>query len=97
VTTNNPEITPEMRSLLGRAMSHESWSRTTDRSARTAPGRAAALSRFERQVDPLGILPEAERLQRAEHAKKAHFTRMAYLSAAARRARKAQKQQDDAS
>jgi hypothetical protein len=43
------------------------------------------MSSFERQVDPNGELPEAERLKRAEAAKKAHFSRMALKSAKARR------------
>lgn len=51
----------------------------------TAAGRATFLSRFERLVDPDGILPEAERARRAESARKAHFARMAFKSAQARR------------
>ncbi len=51
----------------------------------TAPARRAFLARFEAQVDPDGTLPPAERARRAEAAKKAHFARLAYLSAKARR------------
>ena len=36
-------------------------------------------------VDPEGVLPEAERIRRAEHARKAYFTRLALKSAQARR------------
>jgi hypothetical protein len=42
------------------------------------------MKRFERQVDPDGVLSEAERLRRAESAKKAHFARLAFLSSKAR-------------
>lgn len=51
----------------------------------SAPGRAAFLARFEREVDPDGLLPEAERVRRADHARKAHMTRLALASAKARR------------
>jgi hypothetical protein len=46
------------------------------------------MSRFEREVDPDGTLPPAERAKRAESARKAHFARMALLSAQARAKRK---------
>ncbi|MGI8711573.1 MAG: hypothetical protein ACR2LA_11340 [Acidimicrobiales bacterium] len=77
--------TPEERSLRGRIGAHESWARTTDPAARTAPARAAAAARFEHEVDPEGLLPEAERKRRAEHARKAWFLRLALASARARR------------
>jgi hypothetical protein len=51
----------------------------------TAAARAAFLARFEQEVDPDGVLPEAERLRRARHALRAHMTRLALLSAEARR------------
>jgi hypothetical protein len=54
-----------------------SWSRTTDRSARTRPAREAFLRRFEREVDPDGTLPPDERHRRAEHAKRAYMLRLA--------------------
>src|SRR5665647_3846958 len=66
---------------------HESWSRTTDRSARTAPARAALMARFEREVDPEGVLPPDERARRADHKRRAYFGRLALKSARARRAR----------
>jgi hypothetical protein len=52
------------------------------------PGRQAFLARFEREVDPDGVLPEAERHRRAEHAKRAHMTPLALRSAQTRRARR---------
>jgi len=45
------------------------------------------MSRFERDVDPDGVLPEAERLRRAEMAKKAYFARLALKSVKVRRDR----------
>ena len=73
------------RSLIARLAAHESWANTADLSARTAPARRAMLDRFERQVDPDGVLPLAERARRAGHARKAYFTRLALRSAQARR------------
>ncbi len=78
-------MSPAERTLRAQIGAHESWSRTPDRSARTAPARAAALARFEALVDPDGVLPEAERHRRAEHARKAYFLKLALKSAQARR------------
>ncbi len=73
------------RSLIARLAAHESWANTADPSARTAPARRVFLDRFERQVDPDGVLLPAERARRAGHARKAYFARLALLSAKARR------------
>lgn len=73
------------RQLNGKIGAHKSWSRTADRTARTAPGTAASMARFERIVDPDGVLPAEERARRAESAKKAYFAELARKSAAARR------------
>lgn len=81
-------LSPAERSLRGQIAVHESWARTPDRAARTEKARKAALDRFERQVDPDGTLPPAERAKRAENARKAYFSRLALKSAQARRARK---------
>jgi hypothetical protein len=51
----------------------------------TAAARAAFLDRFERQVDPDGVLPADVRAQRAMHARKGYFTQLALRSARARR------------
>lgn len=78
-------LTPTERSLRAQIAAHESWAHTEDRSARTAKARKAALDKFELQVDPNNELSPAERAKRAEHARKAHFKRMALKSARARR------------
>ena len=82
-------LSPAEKSLRGHIAVHESWARTTDRPARTANARKAALDRFEREVDPEGVLLPAERAIRAEHARKAYFARLALKSAQARRNRNA--------
>ncbi len=80
-----PAQTPSERRLVATIAAHESWAATPDRAARTAPARRAALDRFEREVDPDGVLARQERTIRAEHARKAYFTRLALKSAQARR------------
>jgi hypothetical protein len=82
-------LTPAERSLRARLAVHTSWAQTTDRAARTAPARRAALQRFERQVDLHGTLNPAERRRRAEQAMRAHMAGLALQSAQARRRRKA--------
>lgn len=77
--------TAQERRLASQIAAHESWANTSDRTARTAPARAAMLARFEREVDPDGTLPPAERASRAEHKRKAYFQRLALKSARARR------------
>jgi len=56
-----------------------------DPRATTAPARAAFLKRFLDEVDPDRVLPEPERLRRAAAARKAYFTRLAYLASRSRR------------
>lgn len=77
----------EQRALAGRFGAHKSWANTTDPAARTAPARAAgpgSLDRWEREVDPDGVLDPAERHRRAESARKAYYTRLALRSSRSR-------------
>lgn len=67
-------------SLLGRLAAHQSWANTVDRTARTAPARAALEQKWLDQADGDPV--------RAAHIKKAHYARLALKSAQARRARK---------
>ena len=68
-------------SMLGRIGAHTSWANTIDRTARTAPARAALEQKF---LD----LAEGDPV-RANHLRKAHFQRLALKSAQARAAKKA--------
>lgn len=84
-------MTPEQRALRSRLGAHIRWSQCDDRAAATAAARAqspASTDRWEKKVDPDGVLNPHERAIRAEHAKKAHFTAMAMKSAKARARRK---------
>jgi hypothetical protein len=77
---------PADRSLIASIGGHAKWAKTPDRSAATAPGRKAAADRFRREIDAkYPDVPEAQRAVMAEHAKKAHFLRLALKSAQSRR------------
>jgi len=73
------------RILRARIAAHALHAKVSDPASHTAPARAVFLSRFEREVDPEGLLDPKERARRAEHAKKAYFLRLAIASAAARK------------
>lgn len=45
------------------------------------------MAKFEREVDPDGILPPDERARRADHKRRAYFLKLSLKSAKARRAR----------
>jgi hypothetical protein len=77
-------LTAGERRLRARVAAHTLHSRV-DSTAHTAPARKAFLERFEAEVDPNRVLPEAERKRRADHARKAYFARLAMASARARR------------
>jgi hypothetical protein len=82
-----------------RMAAHLLHAQISDEAAHTAPARAAFLSRFEREVDPEGLLDPVERARRAEHAKKAYFLKLALASRKARankkRGRKDKTAQDE--
>jgi hypothetical protein len=77
-------LTPEARTLSARIAAHTRWSRE-DPAANAARGQAGLLARFVREVDPDGLLPEAERQRRAQAARRAHMCRLALASGKARR------------
>jgi len=76
------------RILRARLAAHALHAKVADPSAHTAPARAVFLSRFEREVDPEGLLTPEERSRRAEHAKKAYFLKLALASREARKKRR---------
>jgi hypothetical protein len=82
-----PAQDPSDRVLIAKIAAAERWSREENRAASMAAARRGFLDRFDRQVDPDGVLSPQERAIRAEHALKAHMARMALKSAQARRAR----------
>jgi hypothetical protein len=74
------------RALRGRIGAYRLHA-THDPRETTEAARRAFWSSFEREVDPDGLLSPQERTRRADHARAAHFARLAYLSARARAAR----------
>lgn len=80
--------TPEQRRLAAQIAVHTSWANTKDRRARTAAGTAASMARFEKQIDPDGVMDPVTRAKAAENARRAYFLGLAAKSAAARRRRK---------
>lgn len=81
------ELTPEQRTLRARVAAHSLHAQVKDPTAHTAPARRAFLDRFDRMVDPDGVLPPAERARRAESARKAYFVALALKSSRARSSR----------
>jgi ribosomal 50S subunit-associated protein YjgA (DUF615 family) len=69
------QFTSETGRAAGRLGAHVTHSRH-DSQQITRKAREAFLARFEREVDPDGILPIEERRKRAEHAKRAYFSRI---------------------
>lgn len=73
------------RSQAGAIGAEISWANTQDRSARTAPARAAADAKFveeARRLHPDG--PDEKVAEAAEHLRRAHFKRLAQKSAESR-------------
>jgi hypothetical protein len=73
------------RTRIGKIGAHTLHSQVADPVAHTAPARRAFnVDRFEKQVDPAGVLDPAERARRAEHAKRAYMLKLAQASVKAR-------------
>lgn len=81
-----PSLTPERAAMLGRIGAFTLHSRH-DAKETTQHARDTFLTRFEKEVDPDGVLPPEERARRAEYARKAYFLRLALRSAEARKAK----------
>ena len=81
-------LTPAQASLRGRIGAHQLHA-THNSTLVTANARQAARraldARLLGEIDPENTLSERERLRRLEHARKAHFARLALKSAVARR------------
>jgi hypothetical protein len=86
-------LTPRQRSLRARRAALIRWS-LDDPTELAAKGQAGLLRKFYDQTDP--ALPEAERQRRAEAARRAHMTGLAFKSSKARRKRAARPDTRDA-
>lgn len=83
-------LSPEQRSLRASVAANSRWSREDPKPALKRV-RGGWQRRLEAEVDPDGVLSEAERSRRAQAAMRAHMQRMALKSSRARAARKASK------
>lgn len=79
--SRNTDVPESEATLAARALAHRHWAKVEDRTARTAPGRAAAEQRF---LDQAGGDPV-----RAESLRKAFYAELALKSVRARRAKAA--------
>jgi hypothetical protein len=77
-------LTPEERTLRARLGAYRLHA-LHDPKETTKKARAAFATRFEREVDPDGVLSSSERARRAEAARRAYFTQLQLRSAQARR------------
>lgn len=77
-------LTSSERSQRAKIAAHARWAQH-DPNAHALKMQAALRAKFEREADPDGALPEAERQRRAEQLYKAHMARLAFASAKARR------------
>lgn len=75
-------LTPSERTLRARLAAHALHAQG---GTNTDAARAAFEAKFLDEVDPDRTLDPATRAKRAEHARKAHFQRLALKSATARR------------
>jgi len=70
-------VNASQRRLRAQVAAHTRWANCDDRRAATAKATQAFLDRFERQVDPDGVLPPAERAKRATSARRAYMAGLA--------------------
>ena len=83
-------LTAEQRSELARAAALARWA-NEDGHAQARIAQRGLLARFEREVDPGGVLPAEERLRRARERRRAYLAELSPRGIAALRARAAQR------
>jgi hypothetical protein len=83
-------MTAAERSLLGRSLINARWARlsTPERAEATQSARAARWARLLERADPQGVMPDAEREERARQLRRSDMQRLTVQRTAARRARK---------
>ena len=76
-------LTPAQRTIRARLAASTRWANEHP-AEQAKKGQEGLLLRFEREVDPDGTLDPAERRRRAESARRAHMSRLAFKSSKAR-------------
>jgi hypothetical protein len=79
------KLTPEQRAMRASIAAHVQWAKESDPTARTQAARDGFMRRFEVEADPDDVLEPAERARRAEHLRRAYFTKLALASSRARK------------
>ena len=77
-------LSPSERSMRAQIAANTRWSKE-DPAQQVAVLRRGFFQKFLDQVDPNGVLPEAERVRRAESAMRAHMLKLSFKAAKARR------------
>jgi hypothetical protein len=85
--TGHSKSVSSQRSLRARLAAYALHAQRDPRET-TANGRAAFLARFDREVDPEGLLEPDERRRRAEQARRAYFARLSLAAVKARQAKR---------
>jgi hypothetical protein len=86
-SSGNEPASQAERSLRARLAAYALHAQRDPRET-TANGRAAFLARFDREVDPKGLLEPDERRRRAEQARRAYFARLSLAAVKARQAKR---------
>ena len=79
-------LTPEQRSQRARIAALTRWAHENP-TKNALRGQAGLIRRFENEVDPDRVLPEAERNRRVQALRRAHMITLARKSAKARKKR----------
>ncbi|WP_086002969.1 hypothetical protein [Nocardiopsis salina] len=80
---------PTRRSQIASLAAHTSWARTPHRAERMAPANRAREQKWEREVDPDGVMDPADRARAAESARAAYYRRLSMAGVEARRTKAA--------
>lgn len=80
---------PVERQITARIGAHARWANTTDRKGALAPARRGMDARFEREVDPDGVMDLETRKKLARNAKSRYYAQLQLKAAKARSARAA--------
>ena len=77
-------LDPQIRHMQAQIAANTRWA-NEDPKPNMIRARAGIMAKLEREADPEGLLPEAERRRRAESAYKVRMQRMALKSVQARK------------
>jgi len=80
-------VTPEQRHLRAKIAANVRWSKPMARADQADAARSAIFARLERQVDPEGTLPPADRSELVEAAARALSARLCSAKARKRQPR----------